>query len=525
MRVLNTTQMRDADRRTIEDVGIASIVLMENAGRQVVGAIEASYDDLDSMRVAVLSGRGSNGGDGFVVARTLAERGVDVGVYLLGLAADVHGDARTNLNILTRLGIDIIEISDATAWELHGTDVLGADLIVDALFGTGLRGPLTGLAVTIVVDVNSIARPVVSIDLPSGLSADSADIPGPAIDATMTVTIAAPKLPLILAPAERLAGTLVVADIGIPDAVLDAVEGPRVEILTRDDMRQLIDPRASDSHKGDYGRVLIVAGSRGKSGAAALAARAALRSGAGLVTVAVPRSTTAIVAALGSEYMTLPLPEDADGIVTADALDAVLAVSAEVIVVGPGLGLSPGSIAFVHGLVERSGVPLVLDADALNAFEGHAARLVGRDDSSIIVTPHPGEMARLVGLTTEDIQKNRLEIAREFAVTHRVHAVLKGHRTLVASPEGHVAINLTGNPGMSTGGSGDVLSGMIGAWFGQILDADAAARLAVYLHGLAGDLAEADEGEVSLIAGDIVDRLGDAVLELTARRRKPSRES
>jgi NAD(P)H-hydrate epimerase len=522
MRVLSRQQMQEADRRTIEEIGIPSVVLMENAGRQVVGAIEATFDHLDSMRVAVLAGRGNNGGDGFVVARTLAERGIDVGVYLLGRAVDVKGDARINLHVLTQLGFDIVEIADAAVWELHGTDVLGADLIVDALFGTGLSGPLTGLAETIVADVNAIARPVVSIDLPSGLTADSIEVEGPAIDATMTVTIAAPKLPLVFPPGERLAGTLVIADVGIPQRVIDDLEGPRIELLTRDEVRASIEPRSADSHKGDYGRVLIVAGSPGKTGAASLAATAALRSGAGLVTVATPTSSAPIVAALGAEYMTLPLAEAADGTVAESALDAVLEARAEIIAVGPGLGWSPSSTAFVHGLVERAGVPLVLDADALNAFAGQADRLIGREDQSVIITPHPGEMARLVGLSIEDVQKHRMEVAREFASTHHVHVVLKGHRTIVAAPDGTVAVNLTGNPGMATGGTGDVLLGMIAAWLSQLLDADAAARLAVYLHGLAGDLAEADEGEVALIAGDVVDRLGDAVLELTARRRRPA---
>jgi NAD(P)H-hydrate epimerase len=410
-------------------------------------------------------------------------------------------------------------------WELHGTDVLGADLIVDALFGTGLSAPLTGLAETIVADVNATARPVVSIDLPSGLSADTAELAGPAMDATMTVTIAAPKLPLVCPPAERLAGTLVIADIGIPNEVIDRVDGPRIEILTRDAVREMIEPRSPDSHKGDYGRVLIVAGSPGKTGAAGLAALAALRSGAGLVTVATPRSSLPVVASLGAEYMTMPLAEAADGTVAASALDAVLEARAEVIAVGPGLGWSPSSTAFVQGLVERAGVPLVLDADALNAFAGQSDRLVGREDLSLIITPHPGEMARLIGISIDHVQKHRIEVAREFAVTHRVHVVLKGHRTLVVSPDGTVAINLTGNPGMATGGTGDVLLGMIAAWFGQLLDADTAARLAVYLHGLAGDLAEADEGEVALIAGDLVDRLGDAVLEVTARRRRPAADA
>jgi NAD(P)H-hydrate epimerase len=520
MRVLNTRQMREADRRTIEDIGIASIVLMENAGRQVVAVMEESFDDLSAMRVSVLCGRGNNGGDGFVVARILRERQIDVATYLVGSALEVKGDARTNLEVLRNLGADVVEIADAGAWELHGSDVLAADLVVDALFGTGLNGPLTGLAETVVEDLNASDVPVVSIDLPSGLSADTAEVPGPAVDASLTVTLAAPKLPLVLPPAEALVGGLSVADIGIPQAVIREIEGPVVDILTREAVRELIEPRSADSHKGDYGHVLIVAGSAGRTGAASLAARGALRSGAGLVTVATPRSSAPVLAALGAEYMTLPLPEAPEGGLAYEALDALLAFNADVLVLGPGLGRSEAASAIVHAIVERSGLPLVLDADALNAFAGEADRLEGRDNAAIIITPHPGEMARLTGLSSDDVQAHRLEIARDFAMTHRVHVVLKGHRTVVATPDGRTSINLTGNAGMATGGTGDVLAGMVGAWLGQLLDPEAAARIAVHLHGVAGDLAAADEGEVALIAGDIADRLGDALLEVTARRRR-----
>ena len=520
MRVLNTEQMRQADRRTIEEIGIPSVVLMENAGRQVVAAMEAMFDELPLARVAVLCGRGNNGGDGFVVARTLAERDVDVAVYLLGEAGQVSRDARVNLAVLRNLGIDVVEIGDAAAWELRTSDVLAADVIVDAMFGTGLQGPLSGLGETIVADVNASPRPVVAVDLPSGLSADRADVPGPAIDATLTVTLAAPKLPLVLPPAERLTGRLVVAEIGIPESVIEDVDGPWVELLTKRAMREAVTPRALDSHKGDYGRVLIVAGSRGRTGAAHLAAMAALRSGAGLVTVATPASCLPVLASLGAEYMTEPLEETPDGTVAFEALDRVLAFGADVIAVGPGLGRAPSTAALVHGLVERTGAPLVLDADAVNAFAGEPDRLVARDGADLIITPHPGEMARLVGLSTEDVQAHRLDTARDFATTHRLTVVLKGHRSIVATPDGRVSINLTGNPGMATAGTGDVLTGVVAAWAAQLLDTDVAARLAVYLHGLAGDLAEADEGEVGLVAGDLVDRLGDAVLELSGRRPK-----
>jgi NAD(P)H-hydrate epimerase len=388
------------------------------------------------------------------------------------------------------------------------------------LFGTGFRLPVEGLCETVFADVNGASKPVVDVDLPSGLSADSHLVSGPAIRATMTVTLAAPKIPLVLPPAELFAGNLVIAEIGIPQAVINDVAGPRLELLTKESMRALVEPRASDSHKGDYGRVLIVAGSRGKTGAAHLSALAALRSGAGLVTIATPGSCQATIAALGAEYMTEWCEETSDATLAFEAVDRILEFDADVIALGPGIGRHPSTAALVHALVERAGVPLVLDADALNAFVGEPDRLVGRDGVDIIITPHPGEMARLTGLSVEDVQAQRLDVARDFATTHKLHVVLKGHRTIVAAPDGQAFVNLTGNPGMATGGTGDVLTGMIAAWFGQLLDAEAAAKLAVYLHGLAGDLAEADEGEVAMIATDIIERLGDAVLELVARKKR-----
>ena len=519
MRVLNTQQMREADRRTIDEVGIPSIVLMENAGRQAVAAMEAAFDDLPTSRVGVLCGRGNNGGDGFVIARTLIQRGVETAVFLLGSVADVRGDARTNLEVLGRIGLTVVEITDAQQWELHFTEISECDLLVDAILGTGFQGRLSGLLETVVADVNGLGAPVIAVDLPTGLSADSHEVDGEAVEASMTVTLAAPKIPLVLPPADTHAGDLVIADIGIPHPIVDDVPGPYIELLTRERMREIVPARAADSHKGDFGRVLIVAGSFGKTGAAHLAATGALRSGAGLVTVATPRSCVPIVAAMGPEYMTEPLEETASGTVDFSALDRVLELKTDVIALGPGLGQDPSTAAFVHGLVERSGVPLVLDADALNAFSGDPDRLLGRDGVDVIVTPHPGEMARLLNTSVEAVQHDRLRFATDFAAAHKVHVVLKGHRTVIATPEGRTFVNLTGNAGMATGGTGDLLTGMIAAWFAQILDAEAASKVAVYLHGTAGDLAEADEGEVSLIAGDVADRIGDAILELTARRR------
>jgi hydroxyethylthiazole kinase-like uncharacterized protein yjeF len=518
MRVLNSAQMREADRRTIDDIGIPSLVLMENAGRQAVAAMEAMYSDLLERQVAVLCGRGNNGGDGFVVARTLLQRGVDVSVFLIGRVADVRGDARINLEILGRLGLTVVEVADSQAWELHFSEVSDCTLIVDAIFGTGLNAPVSGLIESVVADVNASGIPVVAIDLPSGLSADSPEPIGPSIEAGLTVTLAAPKLPLVLPPGETHAGDIVIADIGIPSEVLDAVDGPRVDLLTRASMRELIVPRTPDGHKGDYGHVLVVAGSRGKTGAAHLAALGALRSGAGLVTIAVPATCQTIIAAMGPEYMTEGLQETDEGI-DPEAVERVLDVARDVIAIGPGLGRSPGTREFIRQLVDRATTPLVIDADGLNAFADDPDRLTGREGRDVIITPHPGEMARLVGMSADEVQSSRLEIARNFAVAHHVFVVLKGHRTLIATPDEKIFINPTGNPGMATGGTGDVLTGMIAAWLAQLLDPEAACKLAVYLHGLAGDLAEADEGEVAMTSADVAGHLGDAMLELTARRR------
>jgi NAD(P)H-hydrate epimerase len=510
--------MREADRRTIQEIGIPSLVLMENAGRQIVAAIEAIHSDLLERNVGVLCGRGNNGGDGFVVARTLMQRGVDVSVFLFGRVSDVRGDARTNLDILGRLGLTVVEIADSQAWELHASEVNDCTLLVDAIFGTGLNAPLSGLLETVVADVNASGIPIVAVDLPSGLSADSHEPIGDSIDAGMTVTLGAPKLPLVLPPAETRAGDIVIADIGIPSEVIESLDGPRVDLLTRASMRELINPRAADSHKGDFGHVLIVAGSRGRTGAAHLAAVGALRSGAGLVTVATPACCLPIVAALGPEYMTEPIEETSDGL-QLDAVDRLLEIARDVIAIGPGLGQAPSTRRFVKALIDRATMPLVVDADGLNAFGDDPDKLTGREGRDVIITPHPGEMARLMGMSTDEVQSSRLEIARNFAVAHHVYVVLKGHRTLIATPDEKVFINPTGNPGMATGGTGDVLTGMIAAWLAQLLDAEAACKLAVYLHGMAGDLAEADEGEVAMTSADLAQHLGDAVMELTARRK------
>jgi hydroxyethylthiazole kinase-like uncharacterized protein yjeF len=412
--------------------------------------------------------------------------------------------------------VTVVEINDEHAWELHFSEISGCSLIVDAIFGTGLRAPLAGMIETVVADVNASGLPIVAVDLPSGMSADTPHLIGDCIEASMTVTLSAPKLPLVLPPAEPFAGDVVVAHIGITQEIVEALDGRRVDLLSPEPMRALVAPRAPDSHKGDFGRVTVVAGSRGKTGAAYLSAMAALRSGAGLVTVATPGSCLAILASMAPEFMTTALEESADGVATEDAIEQILELRHDVVACGPGLGRTAGAAALVRRLLERADAPLVLDADALTVLGEHPDVLMGRDDRHVIITPHPGEMARLTGTTSEDVQANRLEAAAEFATRHALFVVLKGHRTIIATPEGRLFVNPTGGAGLATGGTGDVLTGMIAAWLAQLLDAEAACRLGVFLHGAAGDLAEAEAGQVTMTATSVLDNLGGALTHLVS---------
>ena len=513
MRLVTASQMREADRRAIVDHHIPGATLMENAGREVFAALDRAFAPLSSRRVAVVCGRGNNGGDGFVVARLLAERNIRCVCALIGSSADVAGDARHALEAL-RAWLDVREVADDASWTQARHELVSADVIVDALVGTGLTKPLSGLFARVVADLNESRQPIVAIDLPSGMSSEVVDLGGPTVHARMTVTLAAPKVSVLLSADARAVGELIVADIGIPATVIEELPGVRVELVTRDTVSHSITPRRADSNKGDYGRVLIVAGSRGKTGAAGLAARAALRSGAGLVTVATPASCLPVVAALGLEFMTEPLAEDADGRVAAEAADKILEIPADVIAIGPGLGRSAGVSAMVRGVLERAAVPVILDADALNVFEGGGLR--ARKGQTLVITPHPGEMARLIGSTARDVNAQRLDVAMRAAADMQAVVVLKGHHTIVAAPGERVFVNSTGNPGMATGGTGDVLTGVIAAWLAQLRNAEAACTLAVYLHGLAGDLAAENVGEIALVAGDLVDHLARATKALVA---------
>ena len=511
MRVLSAESMRAVDRAAIEELGIPSLVLMENAA---LGVVEAIGRRFPGPRAAlVVCGPGNNGGDGLAVARHLVARDWEVRILLVQGGRPLTPDAAIQLGICRRLEIPVSEIETEGAIEAAFAAGSGCDLAVDALFGTGLTRPLAGLFAAVVAALNELPLPVLAVDLPSGLSGSAADPLGPHVVAAVTVTFAAPKIPHVFAPAAAAVGEMVVAGLGLPGRLVEEAGEPEgeVHLLQGGDLAGLLPARQADSHKGDYGHVLVVAGSTGKSGAAVLACRGAVRAGAGLVTAGVPEPIVPLVDGGSVESMTLPLPALGPGGLAAAALGPLLEAlpGKTVVAVGPGLGTDPETAALIRGLVERCPLPLVLDADGLNAFAGEAASLAGRRAETVL-TPHPGELARLLGISTAEVQKDRLGAARRAARETQAIVVLKGHRTLVASGE-MVFVNPTGNPGMATGGSGDVLLGILAGLVGQGLDALDAALLAVYLHGLAGDLAAHKRGVMGLAASDLVEELPRAV--------------
>ncbi len=514
--------MQRIDRITTERYSVPSLTLMENAGRGVVGFLEERFAPLAREKIVIVCGRGNNGGDGLVAARLLRDQGLRPRVILFADPKAVKGDAAVNLERLTASGAPEVADNLEACRRLRPT-LEGATLLIDAILGTGLSKPLEGFLLEVVRDLNrELGRArVVAVDLPSGISADTGELVGECIRADASVTFTAPKLAHVFRPACERVGEWVTKQIGTPPEALEQDPELYLNLTSRENVAWMAQPRKLEAHKGSFGHVLILAGSLGKTGAAALAAKAALRTGAGLVTVATPKSALPIVASLGMEFMTAPLPETESGTVSLRALDHgrldSLVEGKSVLAVGPGIGGAPETAELARAVVNRYDVPVVLDADGLNAFAGCVSgfRAEGR---TRVLTPHPGEMARLTGQTTSEIQAHRVEVARDFASRYRVYLVLKGFRTLVAAPDGQVWVNPTGNPGMATGGTGDVLTGMIAGLLSQFASrpvTDVVAG-AVYLHGLAGDLAASDLDESPLIAGDLLAALPRAFRALRA---------
>jgi hydroxyethylthiazole kinase-like uncharacterized protein yjeF len=514
MRILSAEAMSRVDRIAIEEFGIPSLVLMENAALGLVDAISESYPE--ARAVAIFCGPGNNGGDGLALARHLVIRGFHVELNLIAGGRQPTGDAGVQFGICQAQGLRIRELGPEEGVQGCVEAARKCDLVVDALFGIGLGRPLEGQYAELVQALNSLPLPRLAVDLPSGLSGSRAEIPGPHIEANLTVTFGAPKVAHIFPPSCDVVGDVVVADLGIPTEIIAQVEGD-LHLLIGEELSAELLPRADTSHKGDFGHAVLVAGSEGKAGAAILAARAAVRSGAGLVTAAVPRQILQTVDLGSLESMSLGLPSSSMGL-DESALGLLLEFSKdkEVLVVGPGLGLAQSTVEVVKRLVLGVDLPVVLDADGLNALVGDLDRLTQRSKPTIL-TPHPGEMARLLGVRVDQIQSDRIASVKEAASRSGSVVVLKGHRSLIASPGGEVFVNPTGNPGMASGGMGDVLTGILGGLIAQGYEPLVAALLGTYLHGRAGDLAAArGSGRMVLVASDLLDSLGDALAELAA---------
>lgn len=510
MKITTAEEMRAIDRRTYDEFKIPSLDLMEAAGTACADLALQHFPK--AMRVAVVCGKGNNGGDGFVAARRLREAGRDVQVVLLANAADLKGDAEIMFH---RMGIAHAEVLSADDLRAQAAQRLGhADLIIDAILGTGFRPPVKGLYAEAIQAINHSGVPVLAVDIPSGADSDSFLMQKnePICRADAIVTFTAPRPAHVFG--NLTSGPVRVAHIGSPDEAIQSEL--KLEVITPQDVAALLAPRAVDSNKGRFGHALIVGGSVGKAGAAAMAGIAALRVGAGLSTVATAQSVQPTVSGFAPEIMTEPLAETEAGTISLGAMgygrmDAV-AKGKNVIAIGPGISRHQETVQFVRTLLGKyNDVATVVDADGLNAFEGVTQALDGRG-RTLVLTPHPGEMARLAGLPSpKDVQADRLGVARRFASEHQLILVLKGWRTLLALPDGTVRVNTTGNPGMATGGTGDVLTGMVAGFLAQFPDDPVrAVCAAVYLHGLAGDIACERMGEQALIAGDLIPALPEA---------------
>jgi ADP-dependent NAD(P)H-hydrate dehydratase / NAD(P)H-hydrate epimerase len=516
MKIVTAAEMRETDRATSERFGVPSAILMENAGAAVAELVLSHYPSAKT--VGVICGKGNNGGDGFVAARKLQAAGREVRLLLLAASSELQGDAAEMFRKLSLAPVVARSSQELKSEQARG--VFDSDVRLDAILGTGFRPPVSGLYAEAIALLNAGHAPVIAVDIPSGADADvMGEQTGAVARADAIVTFTAPR------PAHVFGGLTpgptMIAPIGSPDEAI--VLSSQLSLTTVRDFTPLIAPRPPASNKGNFGHVLVIGGAVGKAGSVAMAGMAALRVGAGLSTVATPRSVLATVAGFHPEVMTEPLEETAEGAIARIALARIdkFVVGKTVLAIGPGISRVPETSEIVRAIVAKYQIPLVLDADGLNAFEGQADTLNGKG-RSLIITPHPGEMARLLGSNAAAVQRDRIHLARSFAHEHDLIVVLKGHRTLIALPNGEVSVNTTGNPGMATGGTGDILTGMIAGFIAQNTDRIVEAVMAaVYLHGLAGDVARESVGEQSLVATDLLRALPEAFRRARASSEGP----
>ncbi len=514
MKVVTPEQMNRIDRSCIEDFGIPGIVLMENAALRVVDEILRCLDNVRGKNIVLFAGKGNNGGDALAVARHLFNKGAAVRVFLLAEEAALTGDAATNYSILKAMGVPVELLLQGLQLEAVKAALGASELVIDGIFGTGLKRDVAGIAKQVIEAVNDSGKKVIAIDVPSGIHGESGRVLGTCVKADTTVTFGFPKLGLLVHPGCEYAGRLMVTDIGIPERAIDGIDINH-EGIDEHQVSERIPKRFSNSNKGSYGKVFFVSGSRGMTGAGCLAGKAALRTGAGLVYLGVPGSLSAIYDTAVPETVTVPLEDHEKGVLSRECTGVLQAWmhKASVLAVGPGLSTHGDIVEIIRYILRNAKVPLVLDADALNAISSDIEMLKELKTDAVI-TPHPGEMCRLAGISVEDVQNNRIEVAREFSAKWKVTTVLKGAKTVVACPGGKVYINSNGNSGMAKAGTGDVLTGVVAGLIAQGAGVEAAAIAGVYLHGRAGDRVAQSKGEYGLIAGDLVEEIPFVLKEI-----------
>lgn len=513
MRLVSAKEMTRIEESALRALGISLEELMERAGKAVAEAAKALLKEASGKRAVILAGKGNNGGDSIVAARLLKGQGFSVSLFALWPKEELSPEARSALLKAEQGGLKPVLLHKENLDELE-KELLRADLAIDGIFGFGFRGKAQGLVAEVIERLNNSKKPVLSIDIPSGVEADTGSVHGPAVRASTTISFTLPKIGLLVFPGAEFAGRLQVADIGIPRDLLGE-DSARTETVDPEKLTDWLPRHRMDIHKKERGRVLVVAGSLGMTGAAALTSLSCLRAGAGTVTLGIPQSLNPILEEKLTEVMTIPLPETFSRSIDVEAYGQIsdLMDSFDVLVVGPGLSLDESTVSLVRLLVTGIDKPMVLDADGLNAMVGEI-RLFRERKSPLLITPHPGELARLYKVAPSDVQADRLAFARRAAAEWRAEVVLKGAGSIVASPEGEAVVNITGNPGMASAGTGDVLTGIIGGLLAQGLTLHRAAVLGVYLHGLAGDLAAEDLTELCLLAGDLIVYLPQAIKRL-----------
>ena len=506
MKACFAEEMRDIDRAATEKGGVPSIVLMENAAIACINELKKDFGCLNDRRIAVFCGKGNNGGDGFAIARHLHNAGAEVSVFLV-CGSEFSGDAKINFDIINKMDIntDVISDTDNLKYIIRANDI-----IVDAIYGTGIRGSVTGISYDVINEINENSAYTLSVDVPSGINSDSGEVCGICINADKTVTFAAYKIGMLLFPAADYIGKAVVADISIPDYIIGECS-TAATVIDGEFVRNNFPKRKNNSHKGDYGKVLVIAGSEGLSGAAYLSSQSAVETGSGLVTLALPDSISAAMESKTTEVMTLPL-DSIGGHISGTAVGKILAAmeKADAVLIGPGLGRSRDAQIVLEEVLKNSTVPVIIDADGINAA-AEKMNAVKDCQCPLIFTPHAVEMSRLTGLDRDYIEENRLTVSREFAEEYGATVILKGHRTVVTAPDGEQYINITGNSGLATGGTGDVLAGITASLAARGIIETTAAALAVCIHGTAGDISMEKFGIESVTATKVMENISDAL--------------